>query len=89
MSIYENNYAIPFISQERGANEKSIAEDLDAELVIYDLWNGKAPGPDGLQAKLFKSGGQRLKSFIINLITKIWKSEVITEDWRRRLICLI
>jgi hypothetical protein len=57
--------------------------------VIRTLKNRRAPGEDGISAKLIKSGGQRLWKEIYELIQIIWNTEDSPEDWRTVIMCPI
>jgi hypothetical protein len=48
---------------------------------IKNLKNRRAPGEDGVSAELIKSGGQRLRKEIYELIQIIWNTEDFPEDW--------
>lgn len=54
---------------------------------IRSLKNGKAPGSDGIDAELLKSGGVELHKHIHELVTKIWIEEEIPEEWKLGVIC--
>jgi hypothetical protein len=45
--------------------------DVDIDMSVSKLKNGKAPGHDQIPAKLIKEGGIELKKVIYELILKI------------------
>ncbi|XP_041934160.1 uncharacterized protein LOC121696990 [Alosa sapidissima] len=49
---------------------------------IRSLKNNKSPGPDGIPAEVFKHGGYLLTRRLHLLITKIWQSENVPQDWK-------
>jgi hypothetical protein len=57
--------------------------------VIKKLKNKRAPGENGISAKLIKGGGHRLWKEIYELIQIIWNTEDFPEDWRTDIICPI
>jgi hypothetical protein len=61
--------------------EKSTSYEAP-ELAIKELKNCKAPGPDGLQAELFKYGGDILNKYLYKLISEIWNKEEMPVDWK-------
>jgi hypothetical protein len=61
--------------------EGSTMEEMDPpmfdelEKAIKKFKNSKAPGADGITAKLFKLGGTELKNRMFQLILRIWADE--------------
>ncbi|XP_043065425.1 uncharacterized protein LOC122320881 [Drosophila ficusphila] len=62
----------------------SHAEVKDA---IQRLKNNKSAGADGLPAELFKAAGDMLVGSMHQLISKIWRTESMPEDWNLSMIC--
>ncbi|XP_043063529.1 uncharacterized protein LOC122319800 [Drosophila ficusphila] len=62
----------------------SHAEVNDA---IQRLKNNKSAGADGLPAELFKAAGDMLVGSMHQLISKIWRTETMPEDWNLSMIC--
>lgn len=56
---------------------------------IDRLKNNKAPGPDTIPSELIKGGGMEVAKKIYDLILIIWEREVIPEDWKISLTCVI
>ncbi|GFR70600.1 hypothetical protein ElyMa_002076500, partial [Elysia marginata] len=48
---------------------------------IKSLKNNKAPGPDGLNAELFKADPELAAEVLLPLLTKAWKEKEIPEEW--------
>ena len=63
--------------------------DVDIEMVVSKLKNGKATGHDQILAKLIKKGGKELKKVIYELILKIWEEEIIPQEWKYCISCSI
>ena len=42
--------------------------------------SGKAAGPDGIPAGVFKAGGVILMKTLLELFQRIWNNEKITDD---------
>ncbi|GFR92416.1 LINE-1 retrotransposable element ORF2 protein [Elysia marginata] len=53
------------------------------------LKNNKAPGPDGLNAELFKADPELAAEVILPLLTKAWKEKKIPEEWNEGVIIKI
>ncbi|KPU81866.1 uncharacterized protein Dana_GF27359, partial [Drosophila ananassae] len=64
----------------------SHAEVKDA---IQRLKNNKTAGADGLPAELFKAAGDMLVGSMHKLISKIWLTESMPDDWNHSMICPI
>jgi hypothetical protein len=52
-------------------------KDVDVEREISKFKNGKVTGHDKIPAELVKEGGKELRKFIYELISKVWKEEII------------
>ncbi|XP_077273295.1 uncharacterized protein LOC143903519 [Temnothorax americanus] len=50
--------------------------------IIREMKNGKAGGEDNITAELVKFGGVELHSRIHQLISLVWSSECMPEDWQ-------
>jgi hypothetical protein len=62
-------------------------DEMDVELAITKLKNFKTPGTDGLQAELFKYGGDILNKYLYKLICETWTKEETPANWKVGLIC--
>ncbi|GFR65536.1 endonuclease-reverse transcriptase [Elysia marginata] len=56
---------------------------------IKSLKNNKAPGPDGLNAELFKADPELAAEVLLPLLTKAWKEKKIPEEWNEGVIIKI
>ena len=63
--------------------EEEVRDEID------NLKKNKAPGLDGIQAELLKNGTSEILQIIYKLIEMIWTREVITDEWKVGVICLI
>ena len=50
---------------------------------IRTLKNGKSPGPDNLDAELFKADPELAATIIQPLFTAIWEGEKVPDDWTK------
>jgi hypothetical protein len=51
--------------------------DVDIQMAVSKIKNGKATGHDQIAAELIKGGGKELEKAIYELISKIWAEEII------------
>ncbi|GFR63382.1 endonuclease-reverse transcriptase, partial [Elysia marginata] len=56
---------------------------------IKSLKNNKAPGPDGLNAELFKADPELAAGVLLPLLTNAWKEKKIPEEWNEGFIIKI
>jgi hypothetical protein len=61
----------------------------EAGNAIQKLKNNKAPGIDLIQAELIKRASLNFVECTYQLITKVWTTETIPEDWNLNIICPI
>lgn len=61
----------------------------DKEEIMQSLKNYKAPGIDGIQAELFKYGGEEVWDELHKLIYDIWMEEEIPDEWKVSVLCPI
>ncbi|KAJ0183487.1 hypothetical protein K1T71_001463 [Dendrolimus kikuchii] len=71
-----------------------ISSELDKEptfeefvSAVNKLKNGKATGLDTLPAELYKYGGECVQKSLFELITRIWQSGVVPQEWKDATIC--
>ncbi|KAJ0181242.1 hypothetical protein K1T71_003327 [Dendrolimus kikuchii] len=71
-----------------------ISSKLDKEptfeefvFAVNKLKNGKATGLDTLPAELYKYGGECVQKSLFELITRIWQSGVVPQEWKDATIC--
>jgi hypothetical protein len=51
--------------------------------------NRKATGPDGINAELFKYGGEHLNNTLLNFINKCWQFARIPRTWYEARVILL
>jgi hypothetical protein len=61
----------------------------EVDNAVQKLKNNKAPGIDLIQAELIKKASPDFVECMYQLITKIWITETIPEDWNWSIICPI
>jgi len=61
----------------------------EVENAILRLKDNKAPGIDLIQAELIKKASPNFVEYMYQLITKIWTTETIPEDWSWSIVCPI
>ena len=69
---------VEYLTAEEYVPEPSMEEVNQA---VKSLKNNKAPGEDGINAELFKYGGEVLKTKLLHLLKLIWKQEKKPQDW--------
>jgi len=57
--------------------------------VIKKMKNGKAPGIDGIQAELLKSGGKEMIKRLTKLCNQVWEMREVPGDWKDGIIVTI
>jgi hypothetical protein len=60
--------------------------NVNIELAICKLKNGKATGHDQIPAESIKQGGKELKKVTYELLPKVWEEEIITHEWKYGII---
>ena len=53
---------------------------------IKQLKSRKAPGIDGIQAEIYKTGGSTIIKWLHRVINTVWKTEEVPDDWRKMVI---
>ena len=53
---------------------------------VNQMATGKAPGPDGLPAELFKAGGPEIINKLVTLYGHIWSKRSVPQDFKDALI---
>jgi hypothetical protein len=61
----------------------------EVENAIQKLKDNKAPAIDLVQAELIRKANPEFVEYMYHLITKIWSTETIPEDWNWSIICPI
>jgi hypothetical protein len=61
----------------------------EAENAVQKLKDNKARGIDLIQAELIRKTGPDFVEYMYQIITKIWTTETIPEDWNWGIICPI
>jgi len=61
----------------------------EIELIVKSLKNNKAPGENNINSELLKIAGKDLLKILHHLISSIWKSEKIENDWNTAILCPI
>jgi hypothetical protein len=64
-----------------------LPNDVDIEMAISKLKNGKASGPDQIPVELIKEGGKEHMKFIYELMSNIWEEEVTPREWKYGIMC--
>jgi hypothetical protein len=62
---------------------------FEVQETIKELKNNKAPGEDNITAELLKCGGAHLWRKTHELITEIWRTEIMSKEWSVAVICPI
>jgi hypothetical protein len=70
-----------------GQREPPTYEEVECN--IQKLKNNKALGKDNITAELIKYGGKAVREVVHKLITLIWETEQIPDNWRIGIICPI
>jgi hypothetical protein len=63
--------------------------DVDTEMVLSKLKNGKATGHDQIPAASIKEGGKELKKVIYDFVSKILEEEIRPHEWKCGILCPI
>lgn len=58
----------------------------EVKSILKKLKTGKAPGSDGLMSELFKADIGVAAKQLHPIITRVWESEIIPDDWKEGLI---
>ena len=66
--------------------EKSLEFNNNLYICFVDLKNRKAPGLDGIQAEIYKYGGETVFKWLHRVIQACWNSEEIPEDCRKMVL---
>lgn len=61
----------------------------DLKETLRTLKNNKAPGIDGIPAKLYKLECEQLSSKLLYLIQLLWRKEDMLREWEKAIICPI
>ncbi|CAH8510548.1 unnamed protein product [Heterobilharzia americana] len=61
----------------------------EVEKAVGNLKRGRAAGPDGLPAEVYKNGGRMLLVRLTVVLASIWESNTILSDWSKSLIVLV
>jgi hypothetical protein len=67
--------------------DKNLKNEIDLITVeelqnsLEKIKNKKATGPNGINAKLFKYGGEHLNNTVLNFINKCWQCARIPRTW--------
>jgi sorting nexin-29 len=73
-----------------GPESNIMAPTLQETLgVIRNLKNNGAPGKDSITSELIKYGGRKLWNRIHQLITTIWETKQMPQEWGTAIICPI
>lgn len=56
---------------------------------IGKLKNGKAHGVDGLGSEICKDVAKYLCTMLINVIQRVWNSELVPTDWRDAILAIL
>jgi len=86
-----------YYSEEELGNEDSEENDVDVpdimkeevEKVLRGMKNGKSPGEDGLNAEMFKWGGEKIKEKLAKLFSMCLRKREIPRSWNNAVIILL
>ena len=84
--VEEGNETVYYYSAEPKI-EKPKQEEIDN--IINKLKNNKAPRENNIVAELLKKGGAEIRREIMEMISIIWDTEDLPEDWNTAVICPI
>jgi len=73
---------------ECSAQEEEVEPPTSKEIVTSQR-NGKAPGEDQIVAEPMKCAGKDIHEELHGLVTEIWRTEAIPDEWKNKLICPI
>eukprot|EP00923_Selenidium_pygospionis_P040756 GHVN01070515.1.p1 GENE.GHVN01070515.1~~GHVN01070515.1.p1 ORF type:complete len:1235 (-),score=133.71 GHVN01070515.1:257-3961(-) len=54
----------------------------ETQAAIQQMRNDKAPGADGIEAEIFKLGGEELQRQLHHLFERVWESEMVPLEWK-------
>ena len=80
---------LPDIVQRQLCDDDDLSQPITEEEIeeaISQLRDGKAPGADGISAKLLKLEGAETIRWLTSLFNSIWSSECIPSDWLNHII---
>ena len=60
-------------------DEPSLVELMNAVKILSE---GKAPGPDGIPAEIWKCGGEKLIDQLHKIILRAWQEENVPQEWK-------
>ncbi|PSN43351.1 hypothetical protein C0J52_15555 [Blattella germanica] len=87
--LVNDHEILPSVSIRGLEIDVSIPTIEEVELAIKKLKNNKAPGIDLIQSELVKHAGKEFVKHFHKLITSIWETETIPDDWNVGIICPI
>jgi hypothetical protein len=61
----------------------------EVHMAVKSLNNHGSPGMDGIPAKLYKHGGNKLLQHIHSIVTDAWERELLPAEWEEGSICPI
>lgn len=53
----------------------------ETEIIMESLKNNKSPGDDNINSKLLKIAGKEILTNLYQIITNIWNSEQVEQEW--------
>ena len=87
----DSNSGPPRLPTIHGPNPEEISAPTLGEIktIISRLKNHKSPGSHGIAAEMLKACGDVLHQHVYEIILKIWRNEILPDEWNESIVCPI